>query len=103
MTLRLVLALCWTILSSGSATPLTWMSAYMIFFVTRKPRDHDPHGDGVFLGNDWHRMSLFFSRYTFDYPELRIPVMAASVFAGMFSRGVSQMAHWRLPSALCWR
>src|SRR5258706_15955361 len=29
-------------------------------------------------------MSLFFYRYTFDYPELRIPVMAASVFVGMF-------------------
>src|SRR6266850_5012403 len=29
-------------------------------------------------------MSLLVYRYTFDYPEFRIPVMAASVFAGMF-------------------
>src|SRR5204863_346320 len=28
--------------------------------------------------------SLLFYRYTFDHPEFRIPVMAATVFGGMF-------------------
>src|SRR4030095_1422601 len=29
-------------------------------------------------------LSLFFYRYTFDYPELRLPVMASTVVGGMF-------------------
>jgi len=75
-----------TILSMALQTPLTWQSAYMVFFVTKENRVITTlTGVGVFLGATIGiAMSLFFYRYTFDYPELRIPVMAASVFAGMF-------------------
>jgi len=74
------------IISMTLQTPLTWLSAYMVFFVTKENRVITTlTGIGVFLGATIGiAMSLFFYRYTFDYPELRIPVMAASVFVGMF-------------------
>ncbi len=87
MTLRLVLGVVVVIIiSMALQTPLTWMSAYMVFFVTKENRVITTlTGIGVFLGATIGiAMSLFFYRYTFDYPEIRIPVMAASVFAGMF-------------------
>src|SRR6266576_4214730 len=87
MTLRLVLGVVVvTILSMALQTPLTWLSAYMVFFVTKENRVITTlTGVYVFLGVTIAiAMSLFFYRYTFDYPEFRIPVMAASVFAGMF-------------------
>ncbi len=87
MTLRLVLGVVVvTIISMALQTPLTWISAYMVFFVTKENRVITTlTGVGLFLGATIGiAMSLFFYRYTFDYPELRIPGMAASVFAGMF-------------------
>jgi uncharacterized membrane protein YccC len=87
MTLRLVVAVVVvTIISMVLQTPLTWQSAYMVFFVTKENRVITTlTGVGVFLGATIGiAMSLFFYRYTFDYPELRIPVMAVSVFVGMF-------------------
>jgi hypothetical protein len=87
MTLRLVLGVvAVTIISMTLQTPLTWQSAYMVFFVTKEKRVITTlTGVGVFLGATIGiAISLFSYRYTFDYPELRIPVMAASVFAGMF-------------------
>ncbi len=87
MTLRLVLGVVVvTIISMALQTPLTWLSAYMVFFVTKENRVITTlTGIGLFLGATIGiAMSLFFYRYTFDYPELRIPVMAATVFAGMF-------------------
>ncbi len=87
MTLRLVLGVVVvTIISMALQTPLTWISAYMVFFATKENRVITTlTGVGLFLGATIGiAMSLFFYRYTFEYPELRIPVMAASVFAGMF-------------------
>ena len=87
MTLRLVLGVVVvTILSMALQTPLTWISAYMVFFATKENRVITTlTGIGLFLGATIGiAMSLFFYRYTFDYPEFRIPVMAATVFAGMF-------------------
>ncbi len=87
MTLRLVLGVVVvTIISMALQTPLTWISAYMVFFATKENRVITTlTGIGLFLGATIGiAMSLFFYRYTFDYPELRIPVMAATVFAGMF-------------------
>jgi len=106
MTLRLVLGVVVvTIISMTLQTPLTWISAYMVFFVTKENRVITTlTGIGLFLGATIGiATSLLFYRYTFDYPELRIPVMAASVFAGMFSRGHWRLAHWRLPSVTRWR
>ena len=87
MTLRLVLGVVVvTIISMALQTPLTWLSAYMVFFVTKENRAITTlTGIGAFLGATIGlATSLFFYRYTFDYPEFRIPVMAATVFAGMF-------------------
>lgn len=87
MTLRLVVGVVIVaIISMTLQTPLTWISAYMVFFVTKENRVITTlTGIGLFLGATIGiAMSLFFYCYTFDYPEFRIPVMAASVFAGMF-------------------
>src|SRR5260221_8996012 len=87
MTLRLVLGVVVvTIISMALQTPLTWISAYMVFFITKENRVITTlTGIGLFLGATIGiAISLLFYRYTFDYPELRIPVMAASVFAGMY-------------------
>ncbi len=79
MTLRLVVAVVVvTIISMVLQTPLTWMSAYMVFFVTKENRVITTlTGIGVFLGRRF-------------LPEC-------------FSRGYLRLAHWRLPSVLCWR
>jgi hypothetical protein len=87
MTARLVVgAVIVAIVSMTLQTPLTWISAYMIFFATKENRVITTlTGIGLFLGATIGiAMSLFFYCFTFDYPEFRIPVMAASVFAGMF-------------------
>ena len=87
MTLRLVIGVvAVTIISMALQTPLTWISAYMVFFITKENRVITTiTGIGLFLGATIGiAMSLFFYRYTFDYPEVRIPVMAATIFAGMF-------------------
>src|SRR5258705_324202 len=87
MTLRLVLGVVVvTIISMTLQTPLTAISAYMVFFVTKENRVITTiTGIGLALGATIGiGLSLFFYRYTFDYPEFRIPVMAATVFGGMF-------------------
>jgi uncharacterized membrane protein YccC len=86
-TLRLVVGVvAVAIVSMTLQTPLTWVSAYMVFFVTKENRVITTHtGIGLFLGATIGiAISLFSYRYTFDYPEFRLPVMAATVFAGMF-------------------
>ena len=86
-TLRLVVSvLAVTIISMTLQTPLTAISAYMVFFVTKENRVITTiTGIGLALGATIGiGLSLFFYRYTFDYPEFRIPVMAATVFGGMF-------------------
>jgi uncharacterized membrane protein YccC len=87
MTVRLVIAVvAVAILSMTLQTPLTSISAYMVFFVTKENRVVTTiTGIALFLGATIAiALSLFFYRHTFDYPEFRLPVMAASVFAGMF-------------------
>ena len=87
MTLRLIVAVvAVTIVSMTLQTPLTAISAYMVFFATKENRVITTiTGIGLALGATIGiGLSLFFYRYTFDYPEFRIPVMAATVFGGMF-------------------
>jgi multidrug resistance protein MdtO len=58
----------------------------MVFFVTKENRVLTAiTGIGMVVGATIAiAVSLFLYRYTFDYPELRIPVMALTVFAGMY-------------------
>jgi hypothetical protein len=87
MTLRLVLAVvAVTIVSMAVQTPLTAYSAFFVFFVTKENRVITTiTGIGLAIGATIAiAISLFLYRYTFDYPQFRIPAMAATVFAGMF-------------------
>ena len=87
MTLRMVVAVVMvTMISMTLQTPDTAVSAYMVFFVSKENRALTLlTGIGLVIGATMGvAVSLFFYRYTFDYPELRIPVMAVTVFTGMF-------------------
>lgn len=87
MTLRLVVAVVLVVIVSMTLqTPLTAISAYFVFFVTKENRVVTTI-TGIALavgGTIAIGLSLFLYRYTFDYPELRVPIMAATVFGGMF-------------------
>ncbi len=87
MTLRLVIAVVVVaIISMTLRTPLTAISAYMVFFVTKENRVVTTiTGVALALGATIAiAFSLLCYRYTFDYPELRIPVMAVTIFGGMY-------------------
>src|SRR5213075_107799 len=87
MTLRLVVSVvAVAIISMTLQTPLTAISAYMVFFVTKENRVITTiTGIALAIGATIGiALSLFFYRYTFDYPEFRLPVMAVTVFGGMF-------------------
>src|SRR5215469_1010348 len=75
-----------TIISMTLQTPSTAISAFMVFFVTKENRVVTIlTGILLVLGSTIGvALSLFFYRYTFDYPQVRIPVMAVMVFAGMY-------------------
>ena len=81
-TLRIVVSVVLvTIISMTLQTPSTAISAYMVFFVTKENRVVTTlTGIVLVLGTTISvGLSLFLYRYTFDYPELRIPVMAAGL------------------------
>jgi multidrug resistance protein MdtO len=87
MTLRMVVAVALvTIISMTLQIPETALSAYMVFFVTKENRTVTTlAGILVIVGVTLAiAASLFLSRFTFDYPELRIPVMAGTVFIAMY-------------------
>lgn len=75
-----------TIISMALQTPETVVSAYMVFFISKENfKLTAKTGIGLIMGTTIGvGLSLLLYRYTFDYPELRIPVMALTVFAGMF-------------------
>lgn len=86
-TLRLVVGVALvTVISMALQTPETALSAYMVFFVTKENRVLTAiTGILMIIGVTIAiAASIFLYRYTFDYPELRIPVMAAVVFVGMY-------------------
>jgi multidrug resistance protein MdtO len=87
MTVRLVITVVLvTIISLALQVPQLAFSAFFVFFVTKENRVLTAlTGVLMILGNSIATLtSLFLYRYTFDYPELRIPVMAGFVFTGMF-------------------
>lgn len=75
-----------TIISMALQTPETAVSAYMVFFVSKENLSLTVKtGIGLALGATIGvGLSLFFYRWTFDRPELRVLVMAGTLFAGMF-------------------
>ncbi len=87
MTFRLVITVALvTIISLALQVPQLAFSAFFVFFVTKENRVLTTlTGVLMILGNTIANLaSLFLYHYTFDYPELRIPVMAGLVFTGMF-------------------
>ena len=87
MTIRLVTSVVLvTIISLALQVPQLAFSAFFVFFVTKENRVLTTlTGVLMILGNTIASLaSLLLYRYTFDYPELRIPVMAGLVFTGMF-------------------
>jgi multidrug resistance protein MdtO len=87
LTLRMVVAVVVvTIVSMTLQVPETAVSAYMVFFVTKENRVVTTLTGVLMVVGVTIAIaaSLLLSRFTFDYPELRIPVMAGTVFAGMY-------------------
>jgi multidrug resistance protein MdtO len=87
MTIRLVITVMLvTIISLALQVPQLAFSAFFVFFVTKENRALTMlTGVIMILGATVASvLSLFLYHYTFDYPELRIPVMAGFIFAGMF-------------------
>src|SRR5271170_629172 len=87
MTLRLVVTVVLvTVVSMTLQIPETALSAFMVFFATKENRVLTAL-TGILMilaATIGIAASLFLYRYTFDYPELRVPVMAGMVFAGMY-------------------
>ncbi|HEY5751737.1 MAG TPA: FUSC family protein [Chthoniobacterales bacterium] len=87
MTLRMVVTIVLvTIVSMALRVPEAALSAYMVFFVSKENRVLTALAGvlltvGVTIGIG---VSLVLYRYTFDFPQLRIPVMALTVFAAMY-------------------
>jgi multidrug resistance protein MdtO len=86
-TLRIVVTVVLvTIISMTLQVPNLFLSAFFVFFVTKENRSLTiitgmvmVVGATIAIG-----FSLFLYRYTFDYPELRVPVLAGLIFTGMF-------------------
>jgi uncharacterized membrane protein YccC len=74
------------VLSMTLQIPETAVSAYMVLFVSKENRAMTTiAGVGLTVGVTLGIIiSLALFRHTFDYPEWRIPLMAATVFAAMF-------------------
>ena len=87
MTLRIVIAVALvTIVSMTLQTPETGLSAYMALFVTKENRVVTTL-TGVLMilaATIGIGSSIYIYHFTFDYPQLRIPVIAVVVFTGMY-------------------
>jgi multidrug resistance protein MdtO len=93
-TVRMVVgAVTVVVLSMALQVPMTWLSAFMVFAVTKENRVVTwITGVVLCLGATIGIAASFFVlRYTFDQPEYRIPAMAAMVFAAMWLSRVLTM------------
>jgi uncharacterized membrane protein YgaE (UPF0421/DUF939 family) len=87
MTVRIVVTVTLVvIISMALQIPEALLSAYMVFFVTKENKVVTTLvGIMTILGVTIAiAASLFLFRYTFDWPQLRIPSIAAVLFAGFF-------------------
>jgi multidrug resistance protein MdtO len=87
MTLRIVVAVAIvTVISMALHTPETGLSAFMVLFVTKENRVVTTL-TGILLvlaATVGIGASIYIYHFTFDYPQLRIPVIALMVFTGMY-------------------
>src|SRR5277367_1407745 len=87
MTIRLMVTVVLVIIISMTLqVPFLVYSGFVVFFVTKEHRVLTMFvGSIAILGNTIACLvALSLYNYTFDYPELRIPIMTGLVFAGMF-------------------
>jgi len=86
-TFRLVVVVALVTVSSMTLqVPQLFLSAFFVFFVTKENRVLTTiTGVVMIIGATIAlSLSLFLYRFTFDYPELRVPVMAGLIFTGMY-------------------
>jgi multidrug resistance protein MdtO len=87
MTLRIVVAVAIvTVISMALHTPETGLSAFMVLFVTKENRVVTTLTAIllVLAATVGIGASIYIYHFTFDYPQLRIPVIALMVFTGMY-------------------
>lgn len=87
MTIRLVVTVSLiTIISMALQIPQLAFSAFFAFFVTKENRVLTMITGVVMIcgATIASLITLSLYTYTFDYPELRVPVMAGLIFIGMF-------------------
>ena len=86
-TVRLVIVVALvTTISMTLQVPQLALSAFFVFFVTKENHALTTLTGVLMLVGATVAMSLslFLYRFTFDHPELRVPVMAGLIFTGMF-------------------
>jgi uncharacterized membrane protein YccC len=91
MTLRIVVTtVLVVIISMALQIPEVLISAYMVIFVMKENKVVTTLvGSLVIVGVTIAiAISLLIYRFTFDYPELRVPAMAAVLFSGFFASRV---------------
>ncbi|HUC85007.1 MAG TPA: FUSC family protein, partial [Candidatus Acidoferrales bacterium] len=87
MTIRMVVGVVLvTVISMALQVPQLAFSAFFVFFVTKENRVLTLFTGAVMIFGVTiaSALTLLFYTYTFDYPEVRIPVMAGFIFIGMF-------------------
>lgn len=87
MTIRMVVAVAFvTVISMALNVPQVAFSAFFVFFVSKENRVLTLVTGLVMIcgATIASILTLLLYAYTFDYPELRVPVMAGFIFAGMF-------------------
>jgi multidrug resistance protein MdtO len=86
-TLRVVVGVAIvTMVSMTLQTPETGLSAFMVLFASKENRVLTKM-TGILMtlaATVGIGTSLYIYRFTFDYPPLRVPVVAATVFTGMY-------------------
>lgn len=93
-TLRLVVVVAMvTVISLTLQVPQLPLSAFYVFFVTKENRALTTVTGVVMLiaSTVATAITLCLCRFTFDYPELRVPVLAGLIFTGMFLSRVLTM------------
>jgi len=86
-TLRIVVTVTLVAITSMTLqVPNLFLSAFFIMFVTKENRALTMITGVIMMAGVTIAIaiSLFLYRFTFDYPEVRVPVMACLIFMGMF-------------------
>jgi multidrug resistance protein MdtO len=87
MTVRMVVSVALvTVISLALQVPQLAFSAFFVFFVSKENRVLTAFTGLIMMAGATvaSLVSLLLFSYTFDYPELRVPVMAGFIFTAMF-------------------